>query len=275
MSTVEPVKVTPREPAPTPRAPTPRAEQRRAAPSRSTHPALLIAGRELRSYVRSPLGWTVAAAMLLMDGIWFQWSAMAGAKLSAQVLAEFFFGASGFTMIGAVILSMRLIALEREKGTFVLINTAPVRDRDIVLGKFLAVFAFLFIVTALTAYMPALIFVNGRVSIGHILVGYLGILLLGAASAAIGLLGSAFARSQVIAAVVGALILGLMLLLWMGAKVADPPVSTFLLSLALHNERQRTFMNGVLRLENVVYYLAVTYFFLLAATKTLEARRWR
>ena len=237
--------------------------------------ALLLAQRELRAYIRSPLGWTVAAAMLLLDGVLFQWSAMAGAKLSAQVLADFFYNVSGITMIGAIVLAMRLIAQEREKSTLVLINTAPIRDRDIVLGKFLALMAFLTVVTLLTAYMPALIFVNGRVSVGHILVGYLGILLLAAASAAIGLLGSAFARTQVIAAVLGAVILGVMLLLWMGAKVADPPVSTFLLSLALHHERQRSFMTGVLRLENVVYYVAVTYFFLLAATKTLEARRWR
>jgi ABC-2 type transport system permease protein len=237
--------------------------------------AFLIMQRELRAYARSPLGWTVAAAMLLFDGVLFQWFAMGGAKLSAQVLSDFFYYTSGVTMIGAIALSMRLIAQEREKGTLVLINTAPIRDRDIVLGKFLALFAFLTMVTALTAYMPALIFVNGRVSVGHILVGYLGILLLAAASASIGLLGSAFARTQVIAAVLGALILGVMLVLWAGAKVADPPVNTFLMSLALHHERQKSFMSGVLRLENVVYYVVVTYFFLLAATKTLEARRWR
>ncbi len=126
--------------------------------------ALLIAGRELRSYLRSPLGPIVAAAMLLADGLLFQVGAMAGTRLSAQVLADFFYWISGITMIGAIALSMRLIAHER----------------------------------VLTAYMPLLIFVNGRVSIGHILVGYLGILLLAAASTAIGLFASAFAKTQVI-----------------------------------------------------------------------------
>jgi ABC-2 type transport system permease protein len=237
--------------------------------------ALLIAGRELRSYFRSPLGWIVAAAMLLLDGLLFQVGAMAGAKLSAQVLADFFYYLSGITMIGAIALSMRLIALEREKGTLVLINTAPIRDTEIIGGKFIALFVFLLGVTAFTAYMPLLIFVNGRVSIGHILVGYVGTLLIGASVIAIGLFASAFARTQVIAAVLGAALTGVMLLLWMAAKVADPPVSSFILSLALHHERQRSFMNGVLRFENVIYYLAVTYFFLLAAIKTLEARRWR
>ena len=237
--------------------------------------ALLIAGRELRSYIRSPLGWIVAAAMLLLDGLLFQVGAIAGAKLSAQVLADFFYYLSGITMIGAVVLAMRLIANERERGTLVLINTAPVRDTEIVLGKFLALFTFLVFATALTAYMPALIFVNGRVSVGHILVGYAGILLIGAAASAIGLFASAIARTQVIAAVLGAALVGVMLLLWMAAKVADPPVNSFILSLALHHERQRAFMNGVLRLENVVYYVAVVYFFLVAAIKTMEARRWR
>jgi len=237
--------------------------------------ALLIAGRELRSYLRSPLGWIVASAMLLLDGLLFQVGAMGGAKLSAAVLSDFFYYVSGITMIGAIALSMRLIAHERERGTLILINTAPVKDREIVVGKFLALFVFLLGVTVLTAYMPALIFVNGRVSIGHILVGYLGIALLGAATVAVGLFAPAFARTQVIAAVLGAAIMGVLLLLWMPAKVADPPVNAFLMSLAIHHERQKSFMTGVLRLENVVFYIAVTYFFLLAATKTLEARRWR
>lgn len=237
--------------------------------------AFLIAGRELRSYLRSPLGWIVAAAMLLLDGLLFQVGAMGGAKLSAQVLADFFYYLSGITMVGCIALSMRLIAHEREKGTLILINTAPIRDTEIIWGKFLALFTFIVGVTALTAYMPALIFVNGKVSIGHILVGYAGIVLIGASAIAIGLFASAFARTQVIAAVLGAAILGVMLLLWMVAKVADPPVSSFVLALALHHERQRAFMNGVLRLDNVVYYVAVTYFFLLASIKTMEARRWR
>ena len=64
-------------------------------------------------------------------------------------------------------------------------------------------------------------------------------------------------------------------MLWMLAKVTDPPVRDFINGLAIHHLRQRDFMVGVLRLENVVYYVALTYFFLLATIKTLGARRWR
>jgi ABC-2 type transport system permease protein len=237
---------------------------------------LLIAGRELRSYLRSPLGWLVAAAVLLVDGLLFEGFALgSGARLSAQVLADFFYYASGLTMIASIVLSMRLLAYEREKGTLVLLTTAPVRDREIVLGKFLSLLVFLTAVTAMTAYMPMLIFVNGRVSVGHILVGYLGLALLGSASIAIGLFASALARTQVIGAILGAVLIGTMILLWVVAKISDPPINTFAASLALHHERQKGFMTGVLKLENVVFYLFVTYFFLLAAIKTLEARRWK
>ena len=238
--------------------------------------ALLIAGRELRAYLRSPFGYIVGAAMLLIDGLLFQGYALgAGARLSAEVLHDFFYFASGTTMVAAILLSMRLFAEERQTGTLVLLNTAPVHDASIVAGKFLSAFVFVVILTALSVYMPLLIFVNGKVSAGHIAVGYLGLVLLGAASVAIGLFGSALARSQVLAAIIGAGILVTMLLLWLVGRVTDPPLNTFLAALALHNERQNTFMKGLLKLENVVYYLAVTWFFLVAATKTLEARRWR
>jgi ABC-2 type transport system permease protein len=238
--------------------------------------ALLIAGRELASYLRSPLGFVIAAAVLLIDGIYFYAYALGdGSQRSADVLFRFFDGATGTTMIASIALSMRLLAGERETGTAVLLNTAPVRDGEIVAGKFAAAFAFVTAMTALTAYMPALIFVNGRVAVGHILTGYLGVLLLGAAALAVGIFASSLARTQIVAVIVGAAILGAMVLLWMVAKVADPPLSDFVSGLAIHHERQRPFMKGVLELENVVYYVAVSYFFLLAATKTLEARRWK
>jgi ABC-2 type transport system permease protein len=238
--------------------------------------ALLIARREMRAYLRSPFGYIVGAAMLLVDGLLFQGYALgSGARLSADVLHDFFYFASGTTMVSAILLSMRLVAEERQTGTLVLLNTAPLRDSAIVAGKFISAFAFVVLLTALTAYMPLLILVNGKVSAGHIAVGYLGLVLLGAASVAIGLFGSALARSQVLAAILGAGMLVTMLLLWLVGKVTDPPLNTFLAALALHNERQNAFMKGLLTLDNVVYYVGVTYFFLLAATKTLEARRWR
>ena len=239
--------------------------------------ALLVAGRELGAYLRSPLGYVVAAASLLIDGILY-YAFVLGAgqqRLSAEVLMNFFYYASGTTMIAAIALSIRLLAGERENGTLVLLNTAPIKDSEIVAGKFLSALAFLGGITLLTLYMPALIFVNGKVSVGHIAVGYLGLLLLASAALSVGLFASALARTQVIAAILGAALLGTMVLLWAAAKVTDPPVSGLVSGLAIHHEHFKPFMTGVLKLENVVYYVGVSYFFLLCAVKTLEARRWR
>lgn len=236
---------------------------------------LTIARRELFAYLRSPLGSAIIAAVLLIDGIWFYWFGMSQKLVSADVLREFIYPASGMTTIAALFLSMRLLAEERQAGTLTLLNTAPIRDRDIVLGKYLSVLTVLVIMTLCTAYMPALIFVRGKVSVGHILVGYLGILLIGSAAAAIGIFASSLARSQIVALVVGAVVLGVMILLWALAKAVDPPLNTFLSALAFHHENFRPFMIGTLMLDRVVYYVAVTFFFLLAAIKVLEARRWR
>ena len=239
---------------------------------------ILIAGRELKAMFRSPIGMVAAASALLITGIWFIAKAMGGAeskRLSAQVLAEFFNGFSGVAMAICIVLSMRLIAHEQEHGTLVLLKTAPIRDVELVLGKFIAVLTVLLLITALTAYMPALIFYRGKVSFGHIGIGYLGVVLLGAATISIGVFASAIAKNQVIAAILGAVILVVMLLWWLLAKVIPPPINDVVDGLALHHLRMRDFMTGVLRLENIVYYVAVAFVFLLGATKTLEARRWR
>lgn len=236
---------------------------------------LILTHRELRAAFRSPVGSVVVAGMLLVEGILFYWSALSQKLLSAEVLEQFMYYASGVTMVAAVALSMRLIAEERQTGTLVLLNTSPISSLEIVFGKYLSSMTIILVATVLSLYMPALIFVNGKVSVGHILVGAFGLLLLGSAVTAIGLFASTLAKSQVVAALVGAAMTVAMILLWILAKATEPPLNEFFGALALHHENFRPFMNGTLNLGSAMYYLAVTYFFLLAATKTMEARRWR
>src|SRR5687767_3855414 len=95
----------------------------------------IIFKRELSAYLRSPVGYVVAALLLLIDGVMFQNFALGrGQQLSANVLRVFFEWTSGITMIAAVILSIRLISEERQQHTIVLLNTSPVRDVEIVIG---------------------------------------------------------------------------------------------------------------------------------------------
>lgn len=237
--------------------------------------ALLIARRELYAYVRSPLGAIIIAGALMLDAILLYWSGLSARLLSAEILQQFFYNTSGVTMAAALFLSMRLLAEERQTGTMTLLNTAPVRDAEIVAGKFLAGFGMIVVMTALTFYMPLLIYVKGKVSVGHILVGYVGLLFLGAAATAIALFASSLARSTVVAVIIGGALLAVIILQWAVARAVDPPLNKFLAALALHHENFRPFMQGILELSGIAYYVAITYFFLLCATKVLEARRWR
>ncbi|MDE2754893.1 MAG: ABC transporter permease [Gemmatimonadota bacterium] len=237
----------------------------------------IIFRREFQAYVRSPMGYIVAAVVLLLDGLLFYSTALgpdAGELLSGEVLRVFFYFASGLTSIAAVALSVRLIAEERQTGTQLLLDTSPIRDWEIVLGKFLSALAFLSVITLATLYMPLLILVNGKIAVGHILIGYLGLILLGGAVLSIGVFATALTRHQLVAVAVAAVITGVMFLLWQLSQIVGSPLSRVFAALAIHGRHFNGFMAGLLHLRDVAYYVALTYFFLFAATRVMEAKRW-
>jgi ABC-2 type transport system permease protein len=236
----------------------------------------IIYRRELGSYLRSPFGWVIAAILLLIEGLLCQGYAMGGEQLSAIVLERWFYVASGIPLFGGVLLSFRLLSEERQNNSMVLLNTSPIRDSDIVIGKFLAALTFLAIMLALSVYMPIMIKVNGKVTAAQMLVGYIGLLLLGAATMAIGLFGSSLTRQQLLAAVIAAAMVVVMCFIHLLATKVDPPLKDVIEQTDLWwIHYQYGFMKGVLNLKDVVYYLAATYFFLLLSIKTLEAKRWQ
>ena len=236
----------------------------------------IIYRRELGAYLRSPYGWVIASIVLLIVGLLFQGWAMSGEMLSAYVLERYFYVASGLPLFGGVLLSFRLLSEERQNHSMVLLNTSPVRDSEIVLGKFFAALTFLAIVLVLSVYMPILIKVNGKITTAQVVVGYVGMLLLGSATLAIGLFASALTRQQLIAAVVAAAMTVVMCFIHLLGNKVDPPLKDVLEQIDLWwVHYQYGFMKGILNLKDVIYYVAATYFFLLLSIKTLEAKRWQ
>jgi ABC-2 type transport system permease protein len=238
---------------------------------------LLIARRELAAYLRTMSGYITAAAALLLQGI--LWNAIAmgtdHSRFSSEVLSQFFWVYSGVIMTAAVFLSMRLIAEERLTGTIVLLASSPVRERDIVLGKFASALVFLVLMTLPSVFMPLLILVNGKLSYGHVAAGYLGLFLLGGASLAIGILASSLTRSQLIAAIVsGGMLVG-MILLFPLAGLVERPLDEVLRALGIWHRHFPPFQTGMIHARDVIYYLAVMYFALFLSIRALEARRWR
>lgn len=236
----------------------------------------IIYRRELGTYLRSPIGWIIAAVLLLVAGILFEAFAIQGEQLSAMVLERYFYFMSGVAIAAGILLSIRLISEDRQTHSLVLLNTSPVRDTEIVLGKFLAALTFLAFTLLLSIYMPFLIKVNGHITGAQIAVGYLGLFLLGAAVLAIGTFASSLTKHALIAGVVALGITIVMVLLFQLAKKVDQPVKEVLEQLDLWwIHFQNGFMRGVLNLRDIIYYLAVIYFFLLCAVKSLEGKRWQ
>ncbi|MDP1826765.1 MAG: ABC transporter permease [Archangium sp.] len=235
----------------------------------------LITRRELQAYLRTMSGYIIIAVMLFIDGLLFNAFAVPGtAKKSSEVLADFFTLTSGITMVGAVFLSMRLIAEERQTGTIALLYSSPIHDLEIVLGKFLAAFLFLCLFFVSTSYMPILVAVYGKVSIGHIFAGYFGLMLVGACGLAIGTFGSALTRSQVIAAVLSGVMVLALTTCWLLAKVTERPLTDIINGMAWWGHFD-AFRTGLVHLKHVSYFCLVTFIALFAATRVLEARRWR
>lgn len=235
-----------------------------------------ILRRDLGAQLGSPLGYVILTCALALHGVAFNTMVVgSGSMLSEEVLMRFFFWSGGINAAAAVFVAMRLIAEERQLGTLTLISTSTVRDYQLVLGKFLSGVAFLTLLTALTLYMPALILLNGKIAVAHLLAGYLGMMLFASSTLALCLVWSAIAPSQLVALVLGALTVVVFILFWFIAKTASPPFEDLIAYLSLHDKHFRPFMRGLVSTRDVVFYVSLIYVALVGATRIIEARRWQ
>lgn len=239
---------------------------------------LPIAGRELRSYFTSPVAYVLAALYLLINGWLFagQLAQSVGLLNGQEVRISDTLGVMGFLFIFiAPILTMRLLAEEQATGTIELLLTAPVRDYEVVLGKFLAMFAYLLVLLGLTLVYPLVLFIFGNPDRGPMASGYLGVILEGSAMLSIGLLASSLTRSQVIAVFLG---FAMLLLLWIPQAVAGffqgSAVGKVLTYLTIFSHTD-SMMQGVIDTKDVIYYLSIIAISLFLATAALGSRRWR
>jgi ABC-2 type transport system permease protein len=239
----------------------------------------LILSRELGSYVRTPSGYFIAAAVLLLDGLLFNGFAVGDPgerRLSGDVLHYFFYLAGIVTMIGGVVFSMRLLAEDRWTHTDVLLFTSPIREGEVVLGKYLAALTFITVVTLMSLYIPALILVNGKISWGHIAAGYLGVILLGASTLAIGMFASSLTSNPFFAVILSAVFVVLLdPISYLIGQKTDPPWGEIISYAAMHTKHHYGFQRGLVQLSDFVFFGTIIYASLLGATKVLQSRRWR
>lgn len=233
---------------------------------------LTIAWKETKAYFSTPTAYIVGAMFLVLTGIFFVFD-MTRPFAEASV-RNFVSWANLFIMFLAPLLTMRLLAEEQKLGTLELLLTSPVRDWEVVLGKYIASLAILLVAIAFTLYYVALLYIFGNPDTGPILSAYLGLILFGAAALAIGLMASSLSSNQIVSAVVGMGILLTLSFIDRIATIVQGLAADVLTGISM-NAHFTDFARGVLDTSHIVYYLSMAAVFLFIAVRSLETRRWR
>ncbi len=249
----------------------------------------IIFRREFTQYFVSPIAYLVAVAILVLIALNFnsdleQRVSNAMPPDGTVVLKSFAF----FMIFFAPLLTMRLMAEEAREGTLELMLTLPVRDSEIVVGKFLGAWAYYTTILGLTIFYPIILFVlttlrntplHANLDIGPVITAYIGIWLFGGATIAVGILFSALTENQIIA---GFLSMATLFILWLGdlagllpASVVSTNVARMLRTISLQSHYSASFVIGVIRFEDVVFYCGIMAVMLFATVQVLETRRWR
>lgn len=244
---------------------------------------LTIAGAELRRLFLSPLAWTILAIMQLILAIVFfgylqefmqmqsqQLGAGTGQGVTAQVVAQFLGFVAVLLLLVSPLISMRLFSEELRNKTLSLLMSAPISMTQIVLGKYLGLVVFLWIILGMAALMPLSLLAGGHLDFGMFGAGLLGLTLLLAGFAAVGLFISTLTQYQTVAAVstFGVLLLFLLLEL-AGDTVGGGRVLAYL-SLLNHYE---PFLRGVFDTRDAVYHLLFIVTFLTLSVRRLDMSR--
>ena len=162
---------------------------------------LVIALKELKSYFGTPTAYIVGAMFLIFTGIYFVNDVVQA--FSEADVRGYIVPASFFFILLSPLLTMRLLAEEQKLGTLELLLTAPVRDWEVVVGKYLASLVILIVTVALTLYYVLLLYFFGDPDTGPVLTAYFGLVLYGAAALSVGILASSLTSNQIVAAVIG------------------------------------------------------------------------
>ncbi len=240
---------------------------------------LTIAKRELRSYFDSPLAYVVICLGLVLLGAFFFFPSGSFWQNDRSTLTQIFFLAPrGLSLVVVPVLTMRLLAEEKRSGTLEMLITLPVRDHEVILGKFLGAWGLVLILILATVLFPLMMFKFpwhlGALDSGPVFSGYLGLFLYSAAAVSIGLLISSLTESQVIAFFITWMVL--VALSFMGLLVEGTPTGPIrdVVSFISFDTRLAPFARGKIVTSDIVYFLSVTVGSLMAAFRALERRKW-
>ncbi|RME77071.1 MAG: hypothetical protein D6784_04440 [Chloroflexi bacterium] len=228
-----------------------------------------IARRDLAAMLGRPALYLITAFFLLATGLFFYLTLSID---RTATLSRVFLGAAVVLLFVAPVLTMRLLSEEARSGTLELILTAPVRTWELVAGKFLAAWAGFGLMLAPTVVYLLLLVYLDRPDIPVILSGYLGLMLVAALLLSFGLLASAVSSSAAASAALGILFSAGAWVLGGLTLVSDNGIGRFLRYLAIQSHFV-DFLDGLISLNNVVYFFSGTFFALYLTVQLLHYRR--
>jgi len=245
--------------------------------------------KEIRSYFVSPVAYLLLTMFAVVFGFFF-WSAlqyfvfvgmesqMRGQSfpmnVNEQLVRPLLSNASVIGLFLIPLITMRLFAEEKRTGTIELLATSPVRDIEVILGKWLAAVTLYAGILLLTAVNFAFVFKYGNPDWKPLAIGYLGLFLQAGALLAIGTFISTLTKNQIIA---GGATFGVCLLLFVLGWVNEFQSETWtrVLSYMSISEHFDSFAKGLLATKDALFYLSVIFLGLFLTARSMESLRWR
>jgi ABC-2 type transport system permease protein len=249
----------------------------------------IIFRKELKSYFASPIAYSIMALYAVVFGfffyaalkyvqLWSMRSAMMGGgpsvNINEMIVRPVLMNVSVIGLFLIPMITMRLFAEEKRSGTIELLMTSPIRDIELILGKYLAAVALYGVILLVSAVNLTFLFMYGKPDFKPIIVGYLGLLLQGACLLAIGTFISTLTKNQIIAGVAGFCVALLLWVLQWTTEFEATGISAVLgyLSVVAHFE---PFSKGVLDSKDIVFFLSAIFLGLFLTARSTESLRWR
>jgi ABC-2 type transport system permease protein len=241
------------------------------------NPTLTIAKREFKSYFDSPLAYVVICLSLLMLGVAiFIWPGKFWQVDRATLALMFESIPAGLVLLVVPVVTMRLVAEEKRSGTLEMLITLPVKDSEVIIGKFLGALGLVLVLVFSTILYPILMFKFwhlGVIDMGPVISGYLGLVFFSAAAVAIGLLISSLTDSQVIAFFVTFIVLAFLYFIDAMSEHVPNVLGTVFRTLSLR-EHYFQFERGLIDVRDIVFFLSCAALALALAFRSLESRKW-
>jgi ABC-2 type transport system permease protein len=238
----------------------------------------IIAKREFKQYFISPIAYAVMFLVLLVLGLIFYANFYASSLQQVVPNIQMIFGPMvTIFLFTTPALTMRLLADEQKSGTLEVLMTKPIRDWELVMGKWLGAMFFYSMTILITGVFPLILnfLVKPGIEVGGLVTGYLGIMLLLASFVAIGVAASSLFSNQI---AVFFTTLGILLVLWLidfPGQAFGGIIGQILQYLGLTNHFFNSFYQGVLELKDIIYFLSLTVLALFLGSVSIESRRWR